>query len=155
MARLECQRCRSTFDGRRDAKYCGASCRAAAAKERAQSRSNAQRGRAGRRSSALTRALTRTTRSMTTTETDQAALGLARLYARALDADPDALRQLGPQYLQVLTALGMTRRDAKRIVAAAVELDTSGLDAAAGRPAGGESKLVQLRRARAERTSAS
>ena len=151
MARLKCQRCPTVFDGRADAKYCGGSCRAAAAKERRQTRSKAHPGPAGRRPSAIAGALTRAIRKLPRTGTDAGLVALAKAYARALDHDPDALAKLGPQYLQVLTALGMTRRNARQLASPA-ELDLSPLEGGAGGAGPGlPGKLDELRRKRAER----
>jgi hypothetical protein len=148
MARLKCQRCTGVFDGRSDAKYCGGSCRAAAAKERRQKRSKAQPRPAGRTPSVLAPALTRAIRKLPRTGTDAGLVALAKAYARALDRDPEALAKLGPQYLAVLTSLGMTRRNARQLASPA-ELDLSPLEAGAADR--GPSKLDELRRRRAER----
>src|SRR5262245_5957827 len=108
--RTQCRHCKKTFDARRlDAIYCGPSCRSAAAKERRQKRTKARHGASGRSyalASALSRAITKTAK----TPADGAAVALARLYARMIDADPTMAKELGPRLLEVLVQLGMTPR---------------------------------------------
>ena len=155
MKRTVCAWCKRPFDAHRvTAKYCSSSCRARASENARQTGTQAlgappQRRRSTALASALTRALART--KTTRRPGEAAAVALARVYARAIDADPDTLRQLGPQYLKVLTALGMTSREAGRTAAPPAELDTSGL-ARAGRAAGEvPSALDELRARRAQR----
>lgn len=104
VAARECENCGTSFEGRRDAKYCGGVCRANAAKARRESRSKAQ----PRRSTALTSAVTRALRSSETSRADGAIKALAKIYARQIDADPGAIKDLGPQLRLVLVELHMT-----------------------------------------------
>src|SRR5262245_28632603 len=106
--RCERPECDRILTGRRDARYCSPACRAAAAKDRADKRRQAQREAIARRGSPLTSAFTRAIGKTTRSPADGAAVALARLYARMIDADPSAIEKLGTQYLSVLVQLGMT-----------------------------------------------
>jgi hypothetical protein len=150
MKRTICDWCKTPFDAlRSDAKYCSSSHRAQAAKARGQSRNKAQSSPAGRRSTAMTSALTRAVRKLPRAPHDPGVVALARLYARALDADPDLLPKLGPQYLAVLTALGMTQVKGHR-QASPAEIDLTPLAGGQDTPARA-GKLDELRAKRAAR----
>ncbi len=60
------------------------------------------------RSGQVAMALGRALKQVTLAREDDAAVALARSYARALDADPAALAKVGHRFLEVLVELGMT-----------------------------------------------
>lgn len=81
-----------------------------------------------------------------TTDSDRAAVALARVYADAIDAGDDgAVKDLGPKLLAVLDALGMTP-----LARSTIKRGTSG-----GPSTGpdGETELQRRRRAKRERRS--
>lgn len=53
-------------------------------------------------------ALGRALKQVSLERQDEAAVALARTYARALDAEPESLSKIGPRFLEVLVELGMT-----------------------------------------------
>jgi hypothetical protein len=140
VAQLRCAWCRGAFAAQRaTAKYCSASCRAAASRTRRDPGGAAPGPR--RRSTVLAAAVNRAARAAPRTPADAAAVALARLYARTIDADPDQLAKLGPQLLAVLVQLGMTPK--------AHPATPAGQPAPA--PAGAKSVLDELRARRATR----
>jgi hypothetical protein len=71
---------------------------------------------------------------MSFTDSDRVAVGLARLYAEHLDANPGQLNRMGPQFLRVLESLRMTPR-------ARLDMFNQGQDGGTGK----ESELEQYR----------
>lgn len=109
-AALECSWCRRPFAARRpNAKYCSDTCRTKASRERRENPAPATRTPTRGRSTALTRGINKAVKAATwLTPQDGAAVALARLYARTIDADPDQAGILGPHLLKVLDQLGLT-----------------------------------------------
>lgn len=64
----------------------------------------------------LTTALNRALRSLAIEAEDGAVVELAKHYAAAIDADPSALKGLGPNLLDALAEMGMTPKARKAVV---------------------------------------